>query len=158
MKKEDLYCFLFKEANQNDQNVVIDIDDNFTKMKDIYDYFGKIIYTNNFFDNPIYPYNHFYFGKNFNGFFDCLKSYLFIPESKPLTINILSWNNQLLNGDLFRILLILAETITNFDPQSKLKVFVSKQVLNLYYEEQYKLISLTDKPEDFLDTEGGEFY
>lgn len=139
MTQENLYGFLNPEHAfySNCLNpIIITLDKRFASMQAIYDYIGSVIYQDCTQLNPIFE-DSTYFGKNFDGFHDCLRSYYFYLEKPlPIRFNIVDWHEKLGCDDLFKFMLVLS---LNIEENRPIQVFISKKILSLYLQVCLKL-------------------
>lgn len=143
-----LYAFCASEVCLNGNEVIINIDDSFLSMQEIYDHIGKSLYFNHPEDNPI-DYGYF-FGSNPSGFYDCLKSYCFLGNKPKIIFNIINKSNNIKDKDFF-VFLFYFQCYYREDYNLNFLVFVSKDIFCLYLSEIERLMNLDIKPEDMFD-------
>lgn len=151
MKSQRLYSFLGIEefGNRNELNLVVD--SNLKTIYEIYSYFGEKIYNQYQYINTILPENTTYFGASPDGFSDCLTEFLDqLINGDSLRIEIVSKGEGISDNEIYIFLYILSSNMVNYNYESKLRVFVSKEILGIYLKESKRLLDLDTHPDDFV--------
>ena len=127
------------------------VDSTLKTIYEIYSYFGKEIYNQYHYINTILPENRSYFGVSPDGFSDCLTEFLDqLINSDSLRIEIVSKGEGISDNEIYIFLYIMSINMVNYNYESKLRVFVSKEILDIYLKESKRLLDLDTHPDDFV--------
>lgn len=151
MSRKKLYSLFGAEDYECSNELVLKVDSTLKTIYEIYSYFGKEIYNQYRYINTILPENTSYFGASPYGFSDCLTEFLDqLINSDSLRIEITNKGEDVSNNEIYIFLYILSSNIVNYNYESKLRVFVSKEILDIYLKESKRLLDLNSEPEDFV--------
>ncbi|ONN57351.1 hypothetical protein AC057_08775 [Acinetobacter genomosp. 33YU] len=67
-----------------------------------------------------------------------------------LCLKILSKNEGVADKELFLFLNAIAIAMLSYDYDSRLKVYISKEILDIYLKESKRLLDLDTHPDDFV--------
>lgn len=151
MSKPNLYAFFCAENHvQEAELITIDIDQMQRTIYEVYYHIGKHAYKDYPDDNPIFSGDKYYFGGNPDGFNDCLIDYLDLRRKDvTMRINIFSQGEDVSDKELYLLLYILASAMANYEYDSRLQVYVSKEIMVVYLRELHRFSHLDTKPEDY---------
>lgn len=152
MSKPNLYAFFCAEKSNTKFPIVeINIDSSLNTIYEIYYNIGKQLYKDYPYDNPILAGDKYFFGASPDGFNDCLTDYLNLRNTEiTLRFNIFSQGKDISNADLYIFLECLAFVMLHYDYDSRLQVYVSKEILRSYLKESDRLLTLDTDPEDYV--------
>lgn len=151
MSRIKLYSLFGTEEYECSNELVLKVDSTLKTIYEIYSYFGKEIYNQYHYINTILPENTSYFGASLDGFSDCLTEFLDqLINSNSLRIEVISKGEDVSNNEIYIFLYILSSNMVNYNYESKLRVFVSKEILDIYLKESKRLLDLNSEPEDFV--------
>ena len=71
-------------------------------------------------------------------------------NSDSLRIEVINKGEDVSNNEIYIFLYILSSNIVNYNYESKLRVFVSKEILDIYLKESKRLLDLNSEPENFV--------
>ncbi|MDQ8934845.1 hypothetical protein [Acinetobacter rudis] len=152
-KFNQLYAFFCAEDSSTKNELVINLDNTLSSIGEVTQYIGSIVYKDYPDDNPIMGRcNQYYFGGTSpDGFRDCLMSYLeLINTNISLRFNIRSLGADVTDKECYIFLYTLATCMFDFDFDSRLKVYVSKDILEIYLKESDRLLVLDTDPSDYV--------
>ncbi|MEQ1086732.1 hypothetical protein [Acinetobacter seifertii] len=149
LKLYTFFCAEYQEINTPIIEVIIDRSLNF--IGDITEYIGQHVYKDYPYDNPIFSGNKYYFGgTSADAFFDCLTDYLNLRNKNVmLCLKILSKSEGVTDKELFLFLNAIAIAMLSYDYDSRLKVYISKEILDIYLKESKRLLDLDTHADDF---------
>lgn len=151
MSRKKLYSLFGTEEYECSNELVLKVDSTLKTIYEIYSYFGKEIYNQYHYINTILPENTSYFGASLDGFSDCLTEFLDqLINSDSLRIEIVSKGEGISDNEIYIFLYILSSNMVNYNYESKLRVFVSKEILDIYLKESKRLLDLDTYPDDFV--------
>ena len=151
MSRKKLYSLFGAEEYECSNELVLKVDSTLKTIYEIYSYFGKEIYNKYHYINTILTENTSYFGASPDGFSDCLTEFLDqLINSDSLRIEVINKAEDVSNNDIYIFLYILSSNIVNYNYESKLRVFVSKEILDIYLKESKRLLDLDTHPDDFV--------
>lgn len=153
MNNECLYAFFCAEQHlKNSEEIVVNITNDLKSIYYVYSQFGEMVYKNSIHDNPLMGRsNQTFFGASPDGFRSCLLEYLELVEKDiNLRVNILSIGEGVSNKELYVFMHILAICMWDSNWDSRLKVFVSKEILEVYSRESGRLLELDTDPDDYV--------
>lgn len=153
MSEFKLYAFFCAEHYEKNIPIIeIMIDKSLNFIGDITDFIGQHVYKDYPHDNPIISgYKYYFGGTSPDAFFDCLTDYLNLRNKNVmLRLNILSKGNEITDKELFLFLDTIATAMLHYEYDSRLNVFVSKEILNIYLRESKRLLDLDTHPDDFV--------
>ncbi|MEQ1067750.1 hypothetical protein ABLB96_14155 [Acinetobacter sp. XH1741] len=151
MSRKKLYSLFGAEDYECSNELVLKVDSTLKTIYEIYSYFGKEIYNKYHYINTILTENTSYFGASPDGFSDCLTEFLDqLINSDSLRIEVINKGEDVSNNEIYIFLYILSSNIMNYNYESKLRVFVSKEILDIYLKESKRLLDLNSEPEDFV--------
>lgn len=150
MREETLYSFFCaKNIDTCFKVLEIEIDQSLKTIYNIYYHVGREVYNNQPYENSINPSDKYFFGASPDGFRDCLMDYLEIRETNiSLRLNIKSVGENIVDKEIYMFLYILATCMLDFNFDSRLQVYVSKEILNIYLKEAERLLVLDTNPDD----------
>ncbi|MEQ1345900.1 hypothetical protein [Acinetobacter seifertii] len=150
LKLYTFFCAEYQEINTSIIEVIIDRSLNF--IGDITEYIGQHVYKDCPYDNPIFSGNKYYFGgTSTDAFFDCLTDYLNLRNKNVmLCLKILSKSEGVTDKELFLFLNAIAIAMLSYNYDSRLKVYISKEILDIYLKESKRLLDLDTHPDDFV--------
>lgn len=149
MSSPKLYAFFCAEECKKNEELILRIDNNFKTIYEVYSYFSINIYNKYKYINSIIPENKLFFGASPDGFSDCLTEFL-DQNTNLLRIEIIDKSTEISENEIYVFLHGLLANILNHDYDSKLRVFVSKEILNIYLRESRRLLDLDTHPDDFV--------
>ncbi|MBZ6532274.1 hypothetical protein [Acinetobacter seifertii] len=151
MSRKKLYSLFGAEEYECSNELVLKVDSTLKTIYEIYSYFGKEIYNQYHYINTILTENTSYFSSSPDGFSDCLTEFLDqLINSDSLRIEVINKGEDVSNNEIYIFLYILSSNIVNYNYESKLRVFVSKEILDIYLKESKRLLDLNSEPEDFV--------
>lgn len=151
MSSKKLYSLFGTEEYECSNELVFKVDRKLKTIYEIYSYFGEKIYNQYQCINTIFPENRTYLGASPDGFSDCLTEFLDqLINSDSLRIEIVSKGEGISDNEIYIFLYILSSNMVNYNYESKLKVFVSKEILDIYLKESKRLLDLDTHPDDFV--------
>lgn len=151
MSSKKLYSLFGTEEYECSNELVFKVDSKLKTIYEIYSYFGEKIYNQYQYINTIFPENRTYLGASPDGFSDCLTEFLDqLINSDSLRIEIVSKGEGISDNEIYIFLYILSSNMVNYNYESKLKVFVSKEILDIYLKESKRLLDLDTHPDDFV--------
>jgi len=151
LSRKKLYSLFGAEEYECSNELVLKVDSTLKTIYEIYSYFGKEIYNQYHYINTILTENTSYFGASPDGFSDCLTEFLDqLINSDLLRIEIISKGEEISDSEIYMFLYILSINMVNYNYESKLRVFVSKEILDIYLKESKRLLDLNSEPEDFV--------
>lgn len=148
MINQKLYGLFCAENCYIEDEFVIRIDNKFNTIYEIYSFFGSQIYKKYKYINSIMPDRIGFFGGSPDGFSDCLTDFLSQNNREILRIEIIEKGNEISEEDIYIFLYILSSIMVSYD--SKLRVLISKEILDIYLKESKRLIDLDTDPNDFV--------
>lgn len=151
LSRKKLYSLFGTEEYECSNELVLKVDSTLKTIYEIYSYFGKEMYNQYHYINTILTENTSYFGASPDGFSDCLTEFLDqLINSDSLRIEVINKAEDVYNNDIYIFLYILSSNIVNYNYESKLRVFVSKEILDIYLKESKRLLDLNSEPENFV--------
>ncbi|MCG5227147.1 hypothetical protein [Acinetobacter pittii] len=151
MRSQRLYSFFGIEEFGNRNEFTLEVNSKLKTIYEIYSYFGEKIYKQYQYINTILPENRTYFGASPDGFSDCLTEFLDqLPNGDSLRVEIISKGDDISNNEIYIFLYILSSNMVNHNYESKLRVFVSKEILDIYLKESKILLDSDTHPDDFV--------
>lgn len=149
MINQKLYGLFCAENCYIEDEFVIRIDNKFNTIYEIYSFFGSQIYKKYKYINSIMPDRIGFFGGSPDGFSDCLTEFLSqSSKGAVLRIEIIDKGYEISEEEIYIFLYILSSIMADYD--SKLRVFISKEILDIYLKESKRLIDLDTDPNDFV--------
>lgn len=148
MINQKLYGLFCAENCYIEDEFVIRIDKKFNTIYEIYSFFGSQIYNEYQYVNSIIPDRIGFFGGSPDGFSDCLTEFLSQNDRVTLRIEIIDRGHEVSEEEIYIFLYILSSIMVSYD--SKLRVLISKEILDIYLKESKRLIDLDTDPNDFV--------
>ncbi|MEQ1345899.1 hypothetical protein [Acinetobacter seifertii] len=151
LSRKKLYSLFGAEEYECSNELVLKVDSTLKTIYEIYSYFGEKIYNRYQYINTILPKNRTYFGASPDGFSDCLTEFLHqLINSDSLRIEIVSKGEEISDSEIYMFLYILSINMVNYNYESKLRVFVSKEILDIYLKESKRLLDLDTHSDNFV--------
>ncbi|MDQ9040700.1 hypothetical protein RFH95_09680 [Acinetobacter nosocomialis] len=151
LSRKKLYSLFCAEEYEYRNELVLKVDSTLKTIYEIYSYFGEKIYNRYQYINTILPENRTYFGASPDGFSDCLTEFLDqLINSDLLRIEIISKGEEISDSEIYMFLYILSINMVNYNYESKLRVFVSKEILDIYLKESKRLLDLDTHSDNFV--------